>query len=47
MSDMRPIEEVDAELAQLISKEVGRQRSQIHLIASENNSSLAMMQASG
>lgn len=47
MSDMRPIEQVDAELAQLIQKEVSRQRSQIHLIASENYVSLAMMQASG
>ena len=47
MSDMRPIEEVDPQLAELIKKEVGRQRSQIHLIASENFISLAMMQASG
>ncbi len=47
MSDMRPIEQVDAELAQLIQQEVSRQRSQIHLIASENYISLAMMQASG
>ncbi|MDJ0498052.1 MAG: serine hydroxymethyltransferase [Acidimicrobiia bacterium] len=44
---MRPIEQVDAELAQLIQQEVSRQRSQIHLIASENYISLAMMQASG
>ena len=47
MSDMRPIEQVDAELAQLIQREADRQRSQIHLIASENYISLAMMQASG
>lgn len=47
MSDMRPIEQVDPQLAQLIKKEVGRQRSQIHLIASENYISYAMMQASG
>jgi glycine hydroxymethyltransferase len=47
MPDMRPIEEVDPELAGLIQKEVKRQRSQIHLIASENYISLAMMQASG
>ena len=45
MPDMRPIEEVDPELAGLIQKEVKRQRSQIHLIASENYISLAMMQA--
>ena len=47
MSDMRPIEQVDPQLAGLIKKEVDRQRSQIHLIASENYISLAMMQASG
>ena len=47
MSDMRPIEEVDPQLAGLIQKEVTRQRSQIHLIASENYISYAMMQASG
>jgi glycine hydroxymethyltransferase len=47
MSDMRPIEQVDPQLAELINKEVKRQRSQIHLIASENYISYAMMQASG
>ena len=47
MSDMRPIEEVDPQLAGLIKKEVSRQRSQIHLIASENYISYATMQASG
>lgn len=47
MSDMRPIEEVDPQLADLVRKEVNRQRSQIHLIASENYISYAMMQASG
>ena len=47
MSDMRPIEEVDPQLAELIQKEVTRQRAQIHLIASENYVSYAMMQASG
>lgn len=47
MSDMRPIEEVDPQLAELIQKEVARQRAQIHLIASENYISYAMMQASG
>ncbi len=47
MSDMRPIEQVDPLLAGLIQKEVDRQRSQIHLIASENYISMAMMQASG
>jgi glycine hydroxymethyltransferase len=47
MSDMRPIEDVDPQLAELIQEEVSRQRSQIHLIASENYASYAMMQASG
>lgn len=47
MSDMRPIEVVDPQLAALIQKEAGRQRSQIHLIASENFISYAMMQAAG
>ncbi|MCP4306325.1 MAG: serine hydroxymethyltransferase [bacterium] len=44
---MRPIEEVDPQLSGLIKKEVDRQRSQIHLIASENYISYSMMQASG
>lgn len=47
MSDMRPIEVVDPQLAALIQKEADRQRSQIHLIASENFISYAMMQAAG
>ncbi len=47
MSDMRPLEEVDPELAGLIQQEVSRQRSQIHLIASENYTSYATMQAAG
>jgi glycine hydroxymethyltransferase len=47
MSDMRPLEDVDPQLAQLIKNEASRQRSQIHLIASENYVSYAMMQASG
>jgi glycine hydroxymethyltransferase len=47
MSDMRPIEEVDPQLAELIHKEVKRQLSQIHLIASENYASHATMQAAG
>ena len=47
MSDMRPIEDVDPQLAELIQDEVSRQRSQIHLIASENYTSFAIMQASG
>ncbi len=47
MSDMRPIEEVDPQLAGLIAKEVARQNSQIHLIASENYVPAAIMQAVG
>lgn len=47
MADMRVIEEVDPELAGLIKKDVDRQRSHIHLIASENFISYATMQASG
>jgi glycine hydroxymethyltransferase len=46
MADMRPIEQVDPELAGLIDEEVSRQRAQIHLIASENYISYATMQAS-
>ncbi len=47
MSDMRPIEEVDPQLAGLIAKEVARQNSQIHLIASENYVPAAILQAVG
>jgi glycine hydroxymethyltransferase len=47
MADMRPIEEVDPQLAALIAEEAERQRGQIQLIASENYVSVATMQASG
>lgn len=47
MIDPRPIEEVDAAVADLISSDVARQNSHIHLIASENFASPAVMQASG
>jgi glycine hydroxymethyltransferase len=47
MIDRRTIEQVDAELAHLIAKDVARQNSHIQLIASENFVSTAMMQASG
>ena len=47
MSDMRPIEQVDPQLSELLWKEARRQRAQIHLIASENHTSYAVMQASG
>ncbi len=46
MSDMRPIEKVDPQLAGLIAEEVARQRAQIQLIASENYITYATMQAS-
>ncbi len=41
MIDRRPIDEVDPDLAQLIEREVSRQRSNIDLIASENLASIA------
>ncbi|MDH3730969.1 MAG: serine hydroxymethyltransferase [Acidimicrobiia bacterium] len=47
MTDSRPLEEVDAEVARLIAADVERQRSHIHLIASENFASIAVMEASG
>ncbi len=47
MFDDRPLEEVDAALADLISRDAGRQSSHIQLIASENLVSRATMQASG
>jgi glycine hydroxymethyltransferase len=47
MTDPRPLEQVDAEVARLIAIDVERQRSHIHLIASENFTSVAVMQASG
>jgi glycine hydroxymethyltransferase len=47
MTDPRPLEEVDAEVARLIAADVERQRSHIHLIASENFTSVAVMEASG
>lgn len=47
MIDQRPLEDVDPQLAELIHKDVARQRSHIQLIASENFISYAMMAASG
>jgi glycine hydroxymethyltransferase len=47
MTDLRPLEDVDADVARLVSADVERQRSHIHLIASENFASVAVMQASG
>ena len=47
MTDTRPIEEVDPELAELIARDVRRQRTHLQLIASENFASRAVMQASG
>ena len=47
MIDTRTIEEVDPEMAGLIRQDVERQNSHIHLIASENFASPAVMAASG
>jgi len=47
MTDMRPIEETDPAVAALIKADVDRQDSHIHLIASENFASRAVMEASG
>ncbi len=47
MISMDPIERVDPEMASLIRKDVERQNSHIHLIASENFASPAVMAASG
>lgn len=47
MTDLRPIETTDPEVAALIKADVTRQDTHIHLIASENFASRAVMQASG
>ncbi len=47
MIDMRPLSEVDPRAAVLIRRDVERQNSHIHLIASENFASPAVMAASG
>ena len=47
MISMDPLESVDPEIAGLIRKDVERQNSHIHLIASENFASPAVMAASG
>ena len=47
MIDTRTIEQVDPEIADLIRKDVERQNTHIHLIASENFASPAVMAASG
>jgi glycine hydroxymethyltransferase len=47
MTDMRPIEATDPAVAALIEADVARQNSHIHLIASENFASRAVMEASG
>ena len=47
MTDLRPLSEVDPQVAALIGAEVERQRTNIHLIACENFVSRAVMQASG
>ena len=47
MTDDRPIHEVDPEFTALLTKDLERQNSSIHLIASENFASQAVMQATG
>ena len=47
MIDPRPLEDVDAQVADLIRADTARQNSHIHLIASENFVSRAVMEASG
>ena len=47
MIDPRPLEEVDPEIAGMILKDVRRQNTHVHLIASENFASPAVMEASG
>jgi glycine hydroxymethyltransferase len=47
MIDTSPIEQTDPEMAALIRRDVERQNSHIHLIASENFASPAVMAASG
>ena len=47
MIDMRPLSEADPRTAGLIRRDVERQNSHIHLIASENFASPAVMAASG
>jgi glycine hydroxymethyltransferase len=47
MTDMHPIEDVDPEVAGLIRKDLDRQNTHIHLIASENFTSTAVMEATG
>jgi glycine hydroxymethyltransferase len=47
MIDRRSLEEVDPDLADLIARDVTRQRRNIQLIASENFASVATMQVSG
>jgi glycine hydroxymethyltransferase len=47
MTDLRPLFETDPRIAALIAADAERQRSHIHLIASENFVSRAVMEATG
>ena len=47
MTDLRPLADVDPQIKRLIAADVERQRTHIHLIASENFTSRAVMEASG
>ena len=42
-----PLNGVDAEISELITQDLKRQNTHIHLIASENFASKAVMEASG
>ena len=47
MTDNRPLSEVDPEITALIRKDLERQNTHLHLIASENFASRAVMEATG
>jgi glycine hydroxymethyltransferase len=47
LTDLRPLEQVDPEMAALVAADVLRQRTHIQLIASENFASRAVMETSG
>ena len=47
MIDDRPLEDVDPQMAELIRRDLARQNTHLHLIASENFASRAVMEATG
>ena len=46
-ASQEPLNNVDAEISELIINDLNRQNTHIHLIASENFASKAVMEASG